>query len=343
MKEKNNLNMDEKEKRKLRSSDLRKVVLGRYPFQGGIKYYVAKKGAYLSKTTLYEDERKLRYFAKVFEDLKGENRVKSSDPRYISKEDIGSFFDWMAAKGLDVTTKEKYVQILERYLKLFSNQVIESIKTEDGIKMPKTNGGKPIRAIDRADVQKIFDAMKTMEGWAGTIIRGIITLAFSTGCRPKEMFNAKLTDLKLSEEKFYVRHPKGEGSWASPQDVDILRPDMIPRMEKFLKEREEGLIKARIESEYLFPNIRNGDPLTGNAIREYKEKVAVRSGVKFQLKDFRSTVATMLIKGDENRIKAVSMQLRHTSMRTTEKFYARIERSIVKRTLGDVWKEDPIE
>ena len=182
-----------------------------------------------------------------------------------------------------------------------------------------------------------------MEGWNGTIIRGAIALVFGTGCRPKELFNAKLADLRLSEEKFYVRHPKGEGSWASPQDVDIIRGDTIPKLERFLEERDESLRKAGTKTEFLFPNIQTGQPLTGNAMREFKEKVAVKAGVRIQLKDFRSTLAAMLVDGDESRIKAVSMQLRHTSMRTTEKFYARIKRSTVKLKLGDVWKEDPIQ
>jgi Site-specific recombinase XerD len=342
VKKNDNFDMDDKEKRKLRSSDLRKVVLGRYPFQGGIKYYVAKKGTYLSTTTIHEDERKLRYFARTFEELKGEGKVKSSDPRYISKEEIGAFFDWMGERGLDVVTREKYLQILERYLKLFGNHVIETIKTEDCVKMPKEAGGKPIRALDQKELQKIFDAAEKIDGWKGTIIRGVIALAFGTGCRPKEIFNAKITDLKLSEEKFYVRHPKGEGSWASPQDIDIIRGDMIPKLEKYLQERKEGLQNAEAESIFLFPNPSTGEPYAPNTIRSIKEKVSKIAGVSFRLKDFRSTLATMLVADDETRIKAVSMQLRHTSMRTTERFYAKIQRSVVKKTLGDVWKENQI-
>ena len=159
---------------------------------------------------------------------------------------------------------------------------------------------------------------------------------------PREMFRAKVSNLWLSEEKFYVRHAKGEGSWASPQDVDIIRGDMIPKLERFLQERKEGLQKAEIKTDYLFPNPQTGEPYTSNTFRGMKDKVSKIAGVSFQLKDFRSTLATMLVADDETRIKAVSMQLRHTSMRTTERFYAKIQRSTVKRTLGEVWKSNRI-
>jgi integrase len=62
-----------------------------------------------------------------------------------------------------------------------------------------------------------------------------------------------------------------------------------------------------------------------------KDKISKISGISFQLKDFRSTLATMLVDGDETRMKAVSMQLRHESIKTTEQFYARIDKSTVRR------------
>lgn len=58
---------------------------------------------------------------------------------------------------------------------------------------------------------------------------------------PKELRLAHLKDLDLKRMTLFIRHPKGESSWASATAVDIIRPDMVPMIRRYLVERTEEL------------------------------------------------------------------------------------------------------
>ena len=80
-----------------------------------------------------------------------------------------------------------------------------------------------------------------MEGWTGSICRGMVALYFGTGLRPSELRLAELRDLDIKKARIFVRHPKGEGNWASAVWVDIIRMDMMPMIEQYARERKEYL------------------------------------------------------------------------------------------------------
>lgn len=324
-----------------RSADLRKVRLGRYPFTSGIKYYIARKGASLASSTLAESEKKLRKMGREFEELKRNNLVRTTDPRHIGRAEIDAYLIMLKKKGLQSNTRSRYVQILNGYLMMFGNNIINEMKAQDGrILPPKTD--PQIVALSLEELQAIFDAGDSVEGHRGTIIRGVMALAFSTGIRPKEFILAEYRDLDVRGKRFFVRHPKGEESWGSQQWVPIIRGDMIPRLERFLIERERMIEEYGVSSKYLFFNPRTGEPYTLNTIRTMKKGVEKGSGVRFSLKDFRSSLASQTIMGDLSRLKPVSLQLRHANLATTERYYARIYHGEIESAIGDVWKDRSI-
>lgn len=333
-------------RKRLSKTDIRGVEglrLGRKPFSGAIPHYLERRIGVIAESTFREEERKLRYLSEVFEELKMEGRIKTTDPRHIGRREIQEFLYWMKRRGLDPTAQAKYIQYLNNFLKAFRNMIIEEMKT-DGVRFPKPLK-KPIRTISREDLRRIFQTVDRMEGWHGSVARGTTALYFATGVRPKELRLAHCDDLDLKRRTFYVRHPKGEGSWASPEEVFIIREDVIPFIERYLNEREEYLKqKGAGKAIPLFPNLHGGKDgfYSANAFNSIKRKVEEESGVKFRLKDFRPTLATVTVAGDLSRLPAVSVQLRHAKIETTQKFYADIERGQAGRELRDVWKENPI-
>lgn len=119
---------------------------------------------------------------------------------------------------------------------------------------------------------------------------------------------------------------------------------MVPKIEAFLCERRAYLSQRGIESEYLFVNPSTMKPLADYSLRRMKKRLERLSGVQFQLKDFRSTVATLLIEGDLGNLPAVSLLLRHKSVDTTSTYYTRINRTNeIRSALDEVWKKRPIE
>ncbi len=95
----------------------------------------------------------------------------------------------------------------------------------------------------------------------------------------------------------------------------------------------------------LFPSIRFGKHhgfYTEQGFNAIKGKAEDLSGVKFKTKDFRSTLTATTIRGDRSRLNAMSAQLRHDNISTTQRFYEGIERGVAGRQLKDAWKERPL-
>lgn len=290
-----------------------------------------------------ENARKLRYFADVFESLKQRGLCKTTDPRHICREDVESFIFWMRERNLCASTRTKYLNILDAYLTVWGNGIIGELKNNRLMKLRSSEVQAPIRALTVEEIQALLDSTYKIGGWPGQVIRGLIALGFGTGCRPKELFMAETDDLDLANGRFFVRHPKGEGTWGIPQWVLIIRGDMIPYLEEFINARK-SLKGPGAMSKYLFCNPKASKALDGNTIRMYKAKTEELTGISWRIKDLRSTLATVSIAGDVSRLKAVSLQLRHSSVKNTEKFYARINSAEeVKKTLGDVWVNNPVK
>lgn len=321
--------------------EVEKMRLGRYPFAAGINPFIdSRKGTWDPETTMPEERRKLQQIGRMFEDLKSQGRVSTTDPRHIKRSDVQEFM--VELRKVDPSFQQPQMRRLKQYLRFFKNYVIEDMKS-DGIKLPKAHK-KPIRAIDPHDLILIFATVKELEGWTGSVARGMLSLYFATGARPTELRLAHFEDLNLKKRTFFVRHPKGEGSWASPEIVNIIREDMVPMIECYLRERSEHLRGGGDnKATALFPNVlgKNGF-YSANRFRMIKEKVAKESGVEFKLKDFRSTLTTVTINGDLSRLGAMSAQLRHESPNTTHKFYNKIERCVASKKLKDLWRETPV-
>ena len=318
------------------------MKLGKYPFLAAVKYYLNTRYGIIAESTYKEEERKLKYLAGVFEGLKEDGLIVSTDPRHIKEHDIQEFLAWMRKKALDPQTQAKYFQHLKNLLRCYKNHVILDMEAQ-GVRFPK-NTKKAIRTIHVDDLITIFETLDSMEGWDGSVSRGMCALAFTTGIRPKEFRLAQVEDLDLNRMRFFVRHPKGEGSWASQEWVDIIRPEMRPLLVRYLKEREIHVMgKNRARATYLFPNM-NGDNDTfysENHINKVKAKIEKLSGVDFRMKDFRPTLTTITCDSDISLLPAMSVQLRHTDIKTTQKSYYAMDRGRAGSKLKDAWKNTP--
>lgn len=316
--------------------------MGRYPFRAGIPHFIEARSPYCTTTTIAEDARKLRYFARVFEGLRAEGKAGTTDPRHMGRREVEAFLTWMKARGLSSSTRAKYLKILDHYLTSWGNRTISDLRLDRTITLPRGHEAPPIRALTVEELQRILDATYSMQGWRGQAVRGLIALGFGTGCRPKEILNAETADIDLRRARFYVRHPKGEGTWGVPQWIPIIRKDMLPFLEELVTAR------GRLEgpgtgSRHLFPSVDPRRPISGNTMRMYKAETERITGIKWAIKDLRSTFASVTVAGDVARLKAVSLQLRHSSVKNTEKYYAKINtEQEIEATLGDVWREHPI-
>ncbi|MFA6710581.1 MAG: hypothetical protein WC067_03965 [Candidatus Methanomethylophilaceae archaeon] len=122
--------------------------------------------------------------------------------------------------------------------------------------------------------------------------------------------------------------------------LNIIRPDFIQNIERYLGEREAFLLRKGQRSEYLFPNPRGEYGLySASAQRELIREISLSSGIEFSLKTFRATGTDLFVTADLKNLVAISAQLRHSDYGTTQRYYADIQRGKVSRQLGDTWKK----
>lgn len=326
-----------------RGQRLSSANLGRYPFAALLPMYIGSKAAYYAPGTVAEDGRKLRYFARVLRQLKNAGEIVTTNPRHMGREDIEAFLRWMMAAGLSESTRAKYLNTLQRFLEWADNDVVRDMKADRRLYIPRGHYTEsPIRSLEPEELQTIIDAAESIEGWRGIVLRGYIALAFGTGCRPKEIIGAHIEDVDIRDMKFYVRHPKGEGSWGKEEWIPIIRDDMLPWIEELMGARRtiEGPMPI---SQYLFVNPSTGRPYTGNGIRTMKRQTEDATGIRWALKDLRSSLTSITIADDVGKLKSVSLQLRHSSVATTERYYARIDKDkAIRRSIGNEWTKSPI-
>lgn len=324
-------------------ADLRKVRLGSRPFKAGIMYYVVRNEAYMVENTIKENARKLYYFADVFLQLKHEGKVKTTDPRHMSRQEIEAFMVWLRRQNLQVSTRKKYISILNSYLSFWGNNMIGGMKNRHELSSILKGQENDIQFIEQEDLQKIFDCIRTWPDYEGIILRGYISLIFSVAGRPKEVIDALVGDVNTNDWLYYVRHPKGEGSWGKKEWVPIIRADMHPIISRFLMERKVYLLRAGVRSKYLFVNVETERPYSLKYIRKLKHKVELATGVEFQLKEFRSTYATITYAHAPEMSGAISKQMRHSDEKNTRKYYIAYTNRQAAKHLRNEWKKSSIK
>jgi integrase/recombinase XerD len=328
------------------NTDPTKARLGCEPFREGIRYYIVRKEAYMNGETPADRTRKLLLLADVFEDLKKQKRIESTHPRKIEETDIEAFLVWMKGRDLQNSTKRKYIHMLKSYLGFFGNHIIADMQMRDLLKFPE--GEKDVEFIEEDDLVRIFQHIDKMQGYNGVIMRGYFALMFGTAGRVGEIKDAYVEDLIIEETEtgygsFYVRHPKGEGSYGLKQWIPIVRGDMIPFIERFLKEREEYLEFRGIDSRYLFVNISKGLPYSGNGLRQMKSRIEKETGVDFKLKHFRATYATLTYRYEPEKKETTSKIMRHKYSKTTEKYYIAADHKEAAKRNKNSWEKSAIK
>ncbi|HHT75483.1 MAG TPA: tyrosine-type recombinase/integrase [Methanomassiliicoccaceae archaeon] len=176
--------------------------------------------------------------------------------------------------------------------------------------VPKA-GPKPTRTISTENLAMIFESIERIEGWTGSMCRGMCAMYFASGLRPSELRLAEYNDLDLKKEKIFVSNPKGKSNWATKVWVDFIRQDMLPLM-RYDKERAECLRENGFrEAKYLFPNLHwHTGHYSENSFRKVARHISAEAGVDFSLKMFLATLCNLTVNGDLSRLPAMSVQTR---------------------------------
>ena len=296
--------------------------LGCKPFQSATKLYLEETIGLVKESTWKERRKKLNFIGRVLGELYSAGKVSTLDPRHLTTMDIQMLKAWMMDQNYDPSTQKKWLTELKKMLEHYENYVFIDLKRK-GFKMP-TDTDKPIRSFKESDLSIILAATERLPNrWHGQMMRGAMAIYWATMRRPSEIRLCRLKDLDLASKTLHIEYPKGGGSWAGPTEVSIVRDNMLPLIHQYLDERREHLEQCGYdEAEALFPNLTRGPDgiYSMSKFNEIKRMVEKEAGIKFLIKDFRSSSTGAAMDIDLKLLPVVSTQLGHKDPSTTLKY-----------------------
>jgi integrase len=297
--------------------------LGSKPFKTAVRLYLEATKGSVKESTWKSRGKNLNYICNVLEGLRQEQKVTTTDPRHMTERDILALRGWMMEENYDPGTQKKMLSELKGMLEHYDNFVFNRIR-QKGYKMPRQTD-KPIRTFSNNDLNAIMESTEGLANeWHGRMMRGAMALYWATMRRPSEIRGCRRKDLDLEKLTLHIEYPKGVGSWSGPTDVMIVRDDMVPYIRQYLADREQFLEDRGIKSDALFPTP-FGKVYSMTVFNRIKCRLEKESGVRFKIKDFRSSSASEALHVDPKLLPVVSAQLGHKDSATTQKYYARIE------------------
>ncbi len=304
----------------------------RHPYIVALRAYLDGIQSTVVKATLRERESKLLYLFEVMLKLR-----LYADPRAISKEEIDALVLWMRGNNLGLSYQAKLWQYLRGFLASVDNNIIDALKVRGQWKWPK-NEYRPVTVKDDRWFSTTISKLAKAAGWRSRMVLAATAIYYHTGLRPKELRLAARSDLDLQRWALKIRHPKGEGTWAADGEQVRLFPDVRPLILDYLdfreaRIRELGLDPGRVEA--MFPNEKGGY-YSDAGWRMARYKVYRSIGVDANYKVLRASFAQRL-KDNGAPIENVSAALRHKTVATTERFYARVRTERAWDALEELW------
>lgn len=314
----------------------------KFPLRSATNKYLAMREDRVKKSTLDNESRILKHLVGVLEEMERQGEMSTCNPWKMSRKDVRAVLDHLQNGDslLQNETLEKYIRYLEGVLEFCDNHVIQEMKRDSPNLFPR-RGRKPIAHLTEDEVKTVQEAAKGYEGWNGSIMRFISAMYPATGLRPSELRQARFDDLNTRDMTIRVSHPKGAGSYGEKRTVSIM-PQAEESVRQFLEDRKKHIQSmGKQDSKYLIPNLSGGKdvPYSANHFRKLKKELQEATGINFKLKDYRSTFASLTVQKDPTLIPEVSKQLGHTSIVTTQRFYADMDLVDTGSKLRKAWSE----
>lgn len=301
------------------------------PFRTFAERHLAEIAPFRSVETVREKGRKLRQLERIVDELYARGQIPSRNPKRFDAATIAALLKWFEAHGWALTYRTQFLNHLNGLLRHVGNAAIDSLRQRGLLNLDP--GPQPIVPKDEAWLRDALHKLEPLEGWTAEVVRFAIQAYIGTGLRPKELRLAKLADLDTQTWWMRVSVPKGLGRWASGGDRILVTDDVRPAFLDFLDRRERHLRSLGLDPnavEPLVPNV-DGRYYTGSGWSRARYIIFRKAGIVGDYRILRPSFAKDL-KSMGVGIESVSRMLRHTSVTTTEKFYARME-------AADAWSE----
>jgi integrase len=320
--------------------------MGRYPFLEVAKSYLTWRKGFLNQKTYERMERNFRYLNKVFQNLKAEGKVDTTNPAKFNRKEIGAFVECMRSQGKQGSYIAKLNGLLKDLCVFSNNTIFDRLKME-GEDLPKP-GKKAIDSRNEADIFLIMKKSEELgEGWEAEVTRFLCAILPYSGLRPGEIRNALVEDINIRDWSIWVRTPKGSGKYSEQRPAPIANPARKAVL-RYLNIRNERLRALNIEdAKPLIPALHDGEAgfYAESTLRKFIGMVNDKldddpstKGIRVSLKTFRASYCQMIIDKDPSRLSDVSATMGHSTTNTTEGFYGRISQKTAVGRINSLWE-----
>jgi integrase/recombinase XerD len=315
------------------------INMGRYPFMEGVHEYLPSEEGHLEVETMKSLDRRLRQIAGIFHKLKEEGKISTDNPKKVTPDDIDVFVGFRRKSGVKASTVNKDLGNLEKMLTYFDNDAVKKFKIKYPSHYPKRYK-KRGASLEEEKVQMILEkAMKiNIANWELMEAYGLVSLAITTGFRPKELRMLSISNVTVTETyvEIYAEHVKGEGLYGNSRYV-TMHPDGVPVFKRYLEARTLRLEKSGKKEDALFPPLKhNGGYISYGRIRVLKSMVEDDLDIKFDLRKCRRTFGQRAINEGQS-IHNVSLVMGHSTMATTQKDYCDKDEHDAARDMQKYW------
>ncbi len=289
----------------------------------------AYDGVYAA-TTFRELDRRYRRIGQIFEELRSEGKVSTTDPAKMTPEDVKAFAVYLRrVSDIRPASLQHDIGTLQNLCMFNDNDCVRFARAKYPLAFP-VQGKERHPVVERGEFDTVMRAASTAEG-PDLKKYAVVCLAFGTGLRPCEMRAARIADLDLGKNTMFVRRPKGGDTWGFLRTVPV-RPECRGVLARYV------LTLNGESSDYLFPNP-TGKEVSENTLREWRVAVNEETGVSFDYRKCRRTYAQFLL--DEGyTLDDVSALLGHTNEMTTAVFYGRKRPDRVVQKVLSGWENN---
>jgi len=301
------------------------------PFRTFAERHLAEIAPFRSQETVIEKRRKLRQLERIVDELHAQGIIPSTNPKRFDAATVAALLKWFETHGWAVTYRAQFLNHLNGLLRHVGNAAIDNLRQRGLLNLDP--GPQPIVPKDEAWLRDALHKLEPLEGWTAEVVRFAVQMYYGTGLRPKELRLAKYRDLDTQTWWMKVSAPKGLGRWTAGGDRILITDDVRPAVLDFLDRRERHLHSLGINPEAVEPLVPNvdGHYYTGPGWNRARYVTFRKAGIVGDYRILRPSFAKQM-KSMGVGIESVSRMLRHTSVTTTEKFYARME-------AADAWSE----
>lgn len=206
--------------------------------------------------------------------------------------------EWVSGKDWSVSYRRGAMVAVQRAFKWAVQQGYLPISPV--IHLEKPDAERRDNCPTKEDYELILSKIK------GQDFKDVLTFAWLTGCRPKELRIMEARHFKGGKIVFPVNESKGKK-----------RKRII-----YLTDEARAIVERRIGEGLIFTN-RNGNKWTAFAINCRMRRLAEKTGKHFCLGDFRHGFATRMLESGLDHI-VVAKLLGHSTTAVLSKYYAHI-------------------